>query len=99
MKITFKKMKIETCSMNILLRDSQVNLQIKAIIVNSLSQVPNWSVNIVFIKEKSIVLEQDMDNAFNDDEEMDKIKEEALQQEFSSMKNSQVIMDSLNERS
>ena len=85
--------------MNILLRDSQVNLQIKAIIVNSLSQVPNWSVNIVFIKEKSIVLEQDMDNAFNDDEEMDKIKEEALQQEFSSMKNSQVIMDSLNERS
>ena len=61
--------------------------------------MPNWSVNIVFIKEKSIVLEQDMDNAFNDDEEMDKIKEEALQQEFSNMKNSQVILDSLNEGS
>ena len=40
-----------------------------------------------------------MDNAFNDDEEMDKIKEEALQQEFSNMKNSQVILDSLNEGS
>ena len=40
-----------------------------------------------------------MENAVVDEDEMDRLKEESLQEELSNIKNSQVILDSLNEGS
>ena len=74
-----KNIKAETFLFSRHPKNSLLSLSPNFITGTSLIPVQGQSVTFFLFLEKSIVLEEDMDNAINYDEEIDALKEEVLQ--------------------